>query len=293
MSLGVARSLARDAVSVEALLFRRGRYLHRTRSGTMPSYRMQPFVLPAGSWPVGNVRFTVDLDKIVTYCGFSYATRGWSPGLALLEEYDRNPTLRYEDSVLRRLYERFTPATVQDAIFHDPREELSPLDRLPATHPVLKRLWSLDRRTVETLADAAPHQPVFDGHSRFMGPKSVTEGTMHFERFLAVYDSVRQHGYQPARFGGGTAEGFFLVRDDDYRFVASRINHRVPVLRHLGVQRIVARPLVHHPPVIDEAALHRWSWEHGGAFPMPVVRQLFDQMFSSTGWERARSLQLL
>lgn len=293
MSLGVARTLARDTASLEALLFRRGRYLHRIRSGGMPSYRMHPFDLPAGCRTIGNVRFTVDLDKIITYCGFSYATGGWSPGLALLEEYDRNPSLRYKDSILHRLYERFTPATVQEAIFDRFEEPLTPLDRLPATHSVLKSLWMLDRRTVDRLGSRVPHRPVFDGHSRFMGPKSIAEGTMHFERFLAVYESVRKHGYQPARFGGGTAEGFFLVRDGDYRFVASRINHRVPALRHLGVRRIVARPLVRHPPVVDEEHLHRWSTDHGGPYPMPVVRRLFDQMFTSTGTERARTLRLI
>ena len=304
MFVGGLRRMVRDAAPISTLLFACNLQLRRRRRGALSTYTVHRFTLPPGCQRVGLRRFTVDLDKVTTYCGFSYVPGGWSPATALLREYEQDPSLKYEDSVLYRLYERFTPATVREALFdHSDHgdhggpadhadDPLSPLDRLPARHQVMKHLWNLDARTVERLQQQAPHQPVIDDHSRYFGPKTHTEGAGHFERFTAVYDSIRTHGYRPDDFGGGTAEGFFLVRGDDYRFVISRANHRVPALRALGVRRIVARPLVGHPPVVDEAQLHRWSTGSGGAYPLATTRALFDAMFTTTGTERAQALGL-
>jgi hypothetical protein len=291
MALGGIRGRTRDAAPIDALLATRGRYVHRYRSGWLPSYQVVPFDLPAGVERVGDTRFLVDVDRITTYCGFSLADVGWHPFLELLGEYDHDRDLRYEDSVLYRLYERFTPATVAAAVFVTsyPR---APLDRMPAEHEVMKRLWQLDRRTVHDLTARAPHTPILDGHARYFGPKTPAAGREHFDRVIDLYESVKRHGYHPARFGGGRPRGYFLTRGDDYRFVMSRGNHRVPALRLLGIQQIVATCRVHHPPVVDEAELTRWSLEKGGVYSLEIAQELFDAMFSATGRERARSLGL-
>lgn len=280
----------KDLAPVDAVLFRSDRYLHKTRVGLIPSYRVLPFSLPPGVEHVGDTRFVVDLDKVTTYCGFSFAPGGWHPFVEMLREYEANPDLRYEDSVLYRLYERLTPATVQEAIFDDETEPLSPLDRLPALHQVLKSLWQLDARDAARLVAQAPHAPVLDEHSRYLGPKTVRGGAAHFQRVVHLYESVRRHGYDPQRFGGGRPRGYFLVRDGEYRFVMSRGNHRIPSLRVLGITHFVATVRVHHPPVVDEGHLRRWSTDAGGPYPMPVAERLFDRMFTATGAERVAAL---
>ena len=286
------RELARDTTPLADLLFSRGLYLHRTRRGAVPTYRLHRFSLPAGCERIGTARFTVDLDKVITYCGFSYLPGGWSPALALLHQYQDDPSLRYEDSVLCELYERFQPATVHEALFDEESDPLTPFDRMPSAHSTMRFLWGLERRQVQRLVAGHPHEVPLDDHSRFYGPKSDAAGARHFERFISTYESIREHGYRPDDFGGGTAQGYFLVRGDDYRFVANRLNHRLPAMRLLGVHTLVARPLVGHPPVIEEAHLERFSTGNGGAYPLEVVRALFDQMFTSTGAQKAQALGL-
>jgi hypothetical protein len=287
------RKRVRTSPPVEATLFRHGRYLHRTRTGALPVYRLRPFSLPPGVDYVADRRFVVELEKVTTYCGFSYAPGGWHPFVALLEEYRRNPALRYEHSVLHRLYARLTPATAQEAIFDDVEESLAPLDRLPPLHHrVLRPLWRLDQREVDTLTRTSVLRPVRDDNARYLGPKSHAVGLSHFQRVIGVYDSIRRHGYHPARFGGGRPRGYFLVRDGDYRFVASGANHRLPALRMTGETHVVASSLENLPPVIDEEDLEQWTPERGGPFPRPVVRRLFDRMFTATGAERADHLGL-
>jgi hypothetical protein len=293
MALGGARGRARDAAPIDSLLATRGRYLHRSRSGWLPSYQILPFDLPSGVKRVADTRFIVDVDRITTYCGFSLADGGWHPFLELLRAYEHDKELPYEDSVLCRLYERFTPATVAQAVFVVPDLPRAPLDRMPAEHEVMKRLWQLDRRAVDAIVAQAPYSPILNGHPRYFGPKTPTAGREHFDRVIELYESVKRHGYNPARFGGGRPRGYFLTRGDDYRFVISRGNHRVPALRLLGIQQIVATCRVHHPPVVDEDQLSRWSLDENGPYPRDTVRALFDAMFSATGSERAQALGLL
>jgi hypothetical protein len=287
------RKRTKDADPIGALLFSAGRYPHRRRTAALPSYRLLPFELPAGVHRVGRTRFTVEVDKVTTYCGFSYVPGGWHPFSALIDEYERDRSLRYEDSVLCRLYERFTPRTVAEALFLGADEAAPPLTSLPAVHHVMSSLWRLDARSMERLAATAPHSAPLDDHARFLGPKSLERGTKHFTRVLSAYESVRRHGFQPARFGGSQPRGYFLVRGDDHRFVASGLNHRLPALKAVGTPRFVARFLERHPPVVDEADLARWSVEQGGGYPLATARSLFDRMFSATGSERARALGLL
>lgn len=292
MLAGGLRRRSQDITPVDTALFRRDRYLHRTRTGALPKYQVLPFSLPAGVERAGAASFVVAIDKVTTYAGFSLADAGWHPFEALLRQYQADPALRYEDSVLRLLYERLTPTTVAEAVFGDAEHALSPLDRMPASHEVMKSLWQLDARQVQQLAARVPQPRSPDDKSRYFGPKTPAGGAVNFEKVLALHDSIAKHGYDPDTFGGTLPRGFFLVRDGDYRFVMSRGNRRLPVLKVLGTSHVLAAIRVHHPPVVDESALARWSTAAGGPYPSAVAERLFDQMFTTIGLERAAALGL-
>lgn len=287
---GVRRA-GRRAAPLETAAFAVNRYVHRYHWDAAPAYQLQRFRLPPNVARVDPWRFAVDLERITTYCGFSFAEGGWHPFTALVEEYQRRPELRYEESVLCRFYARFTPGSVQDALF-DAAPSLDPLDRLPAVHPVLQALWRLDHRSVQQLSAGGPHAPVLDDQSRYLGPKTDATGARHFTKVVGLYDSVRRHGYDPARFGGGHPKGYFLVRDGEYRFVIGHSQRRLAALRAAGVRSIVATFQEHTPPVVDAAQLHRWSTTAGGAYPQHVAERLFDRMFTSTGAEHADAWDL-
>jgi hypothetical protein len=59
-----------------------------------------------------------------------------------------------------------------------------------------------------------------------------------------------------------------------------------------GTGRLAATVRVHHPPVVDERHLARWSTRRGGPYPPDVAERLFDRMFATTGAERADALGL-
>jgi hypothetical protein len=80
----------------------------------------------------------------------------------------------------------------------------TPLDRMPAEHEVMTRLWQLDRRTADDLTARGPHAP-----HRYFGPKTPMAGKKkdHFDRVIDVCESIKRNGYDPARFGGHRPRG--------------------------------------------------------------------------------------
>jgi hypothetical protein len=71
--------------------------LHRV--GPLPT----PYADVHRSYPTP---FELDLARVTTPCGFSYAEGGWHPYVAALEEHLADPDLPYERSILARYYAR-------------------------------------------------------------------------------------------------------------------------------------------------------------------------------------------
>lgn len=235
-------------------------------------------------------RFTVDLDRVTTPVGFSYHPKGWHPYRATLNEYVAHPDLPYEHSTLSDYFGRYQPSTVQAALLEDADEPLEPLCHWPPLLYLFKHIWGMSQRRVDQIL-AQPSAQKTSGQQ--FGPKSDEEGRQHFERLLRAYESLRRHGYQPSRYPDGALTGYFLVRDDDYRFVVFHGNHRLPSMRLLGFDRLEARFHPGHPPVINAADLARWTTRTGGLFEPEVAQRLFDKLFDERGDTKASNLGLL
>lgn len=234
--------------------------------------------------------FEVDLARVTTPCGFSYAPDGWHPYAQLLEELLAEPDLPYERTALHRFYARFRPRTVQDALLDQVDEPLDPIGRWPAVLPLFKHFWALTpRRRDEVLRDP---ERVKGGRQQF-GPHEAEFGRTQVERTATAYRSVADHGYHPERYRDGHLTGYFLVRDDDYRFVVFHGNHRLAAFRLLGIERPLARLQRGHPPVIDVAELDRLPACRRGVIPVEVARRVFDALFDESGRTKAARLGLL
>ena len=66
-------------------------------------------------------------------------------------------------------------------------------------------------------------------------------GEEQYRRCIRSYELIKKHGYVPEKFFDGYISGFFIKRDDDYRFCVTSGKHRIGALSVLGEDRIKIR----------------------------------------------------
>jgi hypothetical protein len=279
---GVARRLGFALVGSGRATEIRQHRLHRV--GRLPA----PYTDVHRTHPVP---FEIDLDRVTTPCGFSYAPGGWHPYVAALEERLANPGLPYERSVLCRYYARFQPRSVQEALAGDTEEPLPPLDRWPPVPKLYKHLWTLTPARVERiLAESVGWEGRIKQH---VGPQTREQALGHLARLLDVHRSVRERGYDPAAYRDGVITGYFLEDRGEVRFMVILGNHRLAAFRVAGVERVQARLHPGHPPVVNADRLDRWSRRAGGVLTPEVARRVFAELFSEDGDRKARRLGIV
>ena len=230
--------------------------------------------------------FEIDIDSCTSFAGFSYRTGGWNPHVATLGEFIADPSLRYEDSSLFRLYEAFMPETLQQLFLEDVEQPMRPLSWLPPLRDLFRYVWTLNPALIRSVGAAEPREELRGHH--YFGPMSPERGRAQFERTLDVFRSIQKDGFLPDRYG--PVGGYFLADESSYRFVVSPGNHRLAVLKVLGHTsvRVGLRP--GHPGVIHRSELASWTVEQGGPFEQLTAHTLFEKLMSEDGLNKARRI---
>ena len=222
----------------------------------------------------------VSIETCTNPLGFSFAPDGWHHLVELLREYDRDPGLRPDQSVLGSFYERYQPDGMADLPVHagyrvdfDPSFFVYP--------------WGDFRLRSHT--DGA--QPKDQWRSRFSGPANEARITSDFDQSIALYENIKQDGYRPWRhdFVGGV----YLERTDGARrFVVLEGNHRMAVLAHIGVDQVRASYLEGFDQVIREGSVEGWYYVQNGECSRSDALAYFHAFFELDGRERAVELGL-
>jgi hypothetical protein len=254
--------------------------------------RLERFRLP-DDVPVDEAKgtMTVPLDKMVSRAAFPFGPDGWHPYVAALEQQLDDPSLAYRDTVLHAFYARFQPETVHDFLLDGFDVARSNLASWPSADDLID-IWSATAAMVQEHRLKFEHTRVLP-HSEYRGPTPDEYGARHLERCLEFYNSLPEHGYQPSAIGDRYVAGYFLTRDDDYRFVVGHGNHRLAAMRVRGFTDLEVTFRLNHPTVIAEKRLHRWTWERGGLLEPEEARAVFDRFFVDDSKDRAAALGLL
>jgi hypothetical protein len=285
----------------ERLLWRQGRWIVNPTIGSH-IHRIRRYRLPE---PIAELmagsqgrHFVVPIEKVLTPYGFGFAKRGWHPYVACLREQEESGTSDYHRSVLHEFHQRFTPETLQDAILslgggawtssHVP---------LPHSWPLLRDLWLLDEDAAQRYLSEAVALPP-EKRSPHSGPFTVVAGRSTFARLLTVAESMREHGYDPARFDrartmgfdGYGADGYFLWDGGDFRFVLLHGHHRVAAAAFLGVKTLQVSVRRRYVPVVSRDAFESDSV---ASWLDPEERlEVFGAIFGGDGLSKARTLGL-
>lgn len=232
-------------------------------------------------------RFRVPLTKVTTPLGFSFDPGGWHPYVATLAMLEDGQLLDPIKTPLFEYYRRFTPRTVQEALLEDVEAPLDPLGSWPIRGGLLS-VWALTRRSVErALREAQPRT------RQFIGPQDDARVGEDVHRLWRVLDSIRAGGYRPDEHPGRPISGYFLVSDDDFRFVCRHGNHRLAALTTLGYAEVDVRIAEGIPPLVGSRDLAWWTTERGGLLPEDVAHRLFSKLFNETGRQKAQNVGLL
>ena len=236
--------------------------------------------------------FSVNLNSITSRIGFSYADEGWHPFVETLKEYIQNKNLKYEDSSLALVYQKYCPKNVQEVLLDQIKEPVVPFCEWPPANDLLRWVWALNTSSVKSYLRYVKKKKEAEGWI-FFGPHSPEYGKKEFNRLVKVYDSIGANGYQKELAEQDPVNGYFLKSGDDFRFVLLQGNHRVSALKALGYSEVSAVIRKGHPAVIDRNDLKQWTKSFGGMYSAFLVQSLFDNLFIQTGKEKAIRLGII
>lgn len=236
--------------------------------------------------------FTVDIPSITSRLGFSYSQEGWHPFVQTLMEYEDNPTLKYEDSTLARLYRNFCPSNVQEVLLDQIKNPLKPFCDWPAKNELIRWVWALNHKTLQKHLDRLRTGVDNEGWI-FFGPHTHEYGIREFHRLINIYESIKRKGFQPGLAKKEPVNGYFLKDGHETRFVLLQGNHRTSALHALGYTEVDVVIRQGHPAIIDKTELHKWTLEGGGIYSGYAAHALFRSLFDESGLEKAIRLNLL
>jgi hypothetical protein len=235
----------------------------------------------------GEWRYVVPLDRVVGRPCFGYGSEAWHPLVAAVREFIATPDTTYEESILRRFYDRFQPATIAEAQFPSGEPPCTYLSRLPA-HTLFEP-WLLREPPYDDPTDPACRPP----GSPLFGPVSPDVGERVYRRLIAAYESIRRYGYRPELFPGGWIGVVVLRHQGEGRYLVIHGQHRVAVLSALGRETLEVRIQPGMPPVIDSAEAGQWPHVALGRLSPECAAATLARYFKDDGTGCARRLGLL
>lgn len=232
--------------------------------------------------------FEVDLSNCVDLNGFHYLN-DWQHCVQVLEEYKLNPELTYEESVLKKYYDRFCPSNLEEQYFYEDQlqKEKKPLNEGWGIYPWfnIPKPKQLQKTRIETRI----------GGSHHFGPNTDEFGKEEFKRLIRTYEKLKKESYHPEIYIDGFPNGYMLRNEDDYRFVISEGQHRLPALAALGYEKILCKfnPEPRYMRITDIADIKKWPHVKNGTFSRNLAKQLFDKYFERRGRQIAKQIGVL
>ncbi len=248
------------------------------------------FVIPNGTNATTS-RSTiveVDISKCCDKYSFSYSDDGFHPFVAILKQYQKNPSITYDNSILKKYYETFQPKNLFEGLFHSEHQ----------VAPMLKRGWIgypwLWNETLRVIVEDNPGE-TRPGGNHFFGPNTNEFGVGEMGRLTTSYNMLDKVGYLPELFADGYVTGYMLKYKQDYRFVVTEGQHRIAALAALGYKYIKCRfsESDEYPRIVDFKDIKKWPQVKNGTYSRKLAEKVFLKFFEINGKERAQKCGLL
>jgi hypothetical protein len=221
--------------------------------------------------------YSVPVAQLVGRPIFGYGPQSWHPFVAASAELLERMDTPYEQSILKRFYETFTPKTIGDACMLD---DPGPLTEVPAGS--LFEPWRLAPPPFDD-----PFAPTYPPGSPLFGPLDDAKGHGEWRRLRARVQSVRTYGYQPELFPRGRIRVTVLRSGQEQRYLVAHGQHRAAVLAAMGHERIDVSIHGTDPVVVDEEEAHLWPHVRSGLLSVERAVAMLRRYFTTPESDRA------
>lgn len=234
--------------------------------------------------------FEVPLTHCLDINGFSYGEKGWHPWIELGKEFQEQPELQYHQSLLYTFYRKYRPRNRQQQWLDDKESRFYPLS---AGWPTLP--WIMQKDNVRLVPKKFSNELIEErkGNQHF-GPNTDRFGVGELDRIKSVFKIMR-NGYHPEIFPDGYITGYILKDGQDYRFLVTEGQHRLPALALQGYKknRVMFDKNPMYPQVVDIKDIYDWHLVRKGLYTIDVAKRVFDRFMADKSIEKARYWQLI
>jgi hypothetical protein len=209
-----------------------------------------------------------------------------NPFVQTLINYSKGLCTTYQGSPLQHFYNSWHPGTSQQ--YFKEGKELAPPWDLGFKKEINLAEARLNRNDfVEAQRELGFSKSNIYGHIN-RGPVSEAFGQITFNRFVKIYNSVKERGYLPEKIKSGHIKGAVFIKAGDYRVTISSGKHRITALQALGYTHI---PVQFGPPrfpvLVRREDAEQWPNVKAGYYTREEALQVFDSKFKlehPSGW---------
>jgi hypothetical protein len=228
--------------------------------------------------------FSVDISIVRSPLGFGYSPACWDAYTATLQQYKTlGDQLKYEDTILNAFYKRYQPATSADVYLLEKRGNLLQAHLPRSGHVCFALPW------FHTIPESLVNE-----HGQPVNPLlSYEKGIREFHKTINLYKSIAEHGYVAELHRGDHIRGYFLRKDDDYRFLITGGFHRMAVLGELGYQQVPVTFQLGYPRVINYDDIDKLRQVKNNNISYADAEKIFLFFFENDGTRIAKELGLV
>lgn len=242
--------------------------------------------------------FYCPLENYIHRTGLSFSQYGWHPYVETLKEYREYTKLRYENSTLKKYYDKWQPTSAAQAFagFKNAPVQLRDLPPhliylVPWSSGSVERIDKLVRKwhnedNIEhgkTTLDIDNH-----GFSDF-GPVSDKKGNLEFMRLINIYNSIKEKGYDRKY---GDVNALVLKRGSEYKYLNKGDGyHRTVAMVALGHDKIPTK--FYNPWIISIDDIGYWPQVRNGLWSREEAAEYFNYLFDFDSRTWAQNLGLL
>lgn len=188
-----------------------------------------------------------------------------NPYTKTLIQFVNDRSLEYKSSALYEYYNSFQPESSRDVFWYQDKNSTS------------KGLYEY----------ALPwDSEVKTNHGKplmYSGPMTDERGLREFQRLLEVFCSIEIKGYKPKTsanlFNSNQIQGYFIKREDAYRFVVIHGKHRVASLVALKKECVPVTFELTKPRIISYETIKSWPQVRNNTYSEEEASMIFSRFF--------------